>query len=604
MAVIDFDIPSLHDGYRGGLDPVRVVEEVYHRLEAAADPGIFISLVAQDSARRRALSLGSFDADEKPLWGVPFAVKDNIDAAGLPTTAACPAFAYEPAASASCVERLLDAGAILIGKTNLDQFAAGLVGLCTPFAAPKNVIDPTLVPGGSSSGSAVAVARAIVSFALGTDTAGSGRVPAALNNIVGLKPSPGAVSTRGVVPACRSLDCVSVLALSVEDAWRVFKIIAGADGQDPYSRPLAIGEPSLPPVARVGVPSIRSREFFADRHAQNAYEAALADLEQLGVKLIEFEFDPLRQAGELLYGGAWVAERYQAIRGFFDQHPDALHPVTREIIGAAKSLSAHDAFAGMYKLAELKRASESLWRRFDMIAVPSVPTVYTVAEVEAAPIALNSRFGVYTNFVNLLDLAALAVPGRARADGWPAGVTLIGPRGSDGLLAGLGSRLHRISQTPVGATGRVLSPLARVATGAPPGWIEIAVVGAHLSALPLNHELTEKGAMFVRAGRTAADYKLFALAGGPPKRPGLLRVSPGEGSSIECEVWALEAEGFGRFVAAVAAPLTIGTLELADGTSAKGFLVEAEATRSARDISRFGGWRAYLTDAAERLAPR
>ena len=604
MAVIDFDIPSLHDAYRGGLDPVQVVEEVYRRLKAAADPGIFISLVEPDSARRRVRSLGAFDAQQKPLWGIPFAVKDNIDAAGLPTTAACPAFAYEPAVSAPSVERLLGAGAILIGKTNLDQFAAGLVGLRTPYGAPKNVIDPRLVPGGSSSGSAVAVARAIVSFALGTDTAGSGRVPAALNNIIGLKPSPGAVSTRGVVPACRSLDCVSVFALSVEDAWRVFQIVAGADGQDPYSRPLAIGEPSLPPAVRVGVPSIPSREFFADRHAQNAYQAALADLEQLGVKLIEFEFDSLRQAGELLYGGARVAERYQAIRGFFDRHPDALHPVTREIIGAAKSLSAHAAFAGIYKLAELKRASEDLWRRFDMIAVPSVATVYTVAEVEANPIALNSRLGVYTNFVNLLDLAALAVPGRARAGGWPAGVTLIGPRGSDGLLAGLGSRLHRMSQTPVGATGRILSPIPQAAVGAPPGWIEIAVVGAHLSALPLNHELTEKGAMFIRPCRTVPEYKLFALAGGPPQRPGLLRVSAEEGSGIECEVWALEAASFGQFAAAVPAPLTIGTLKLADGTTPKGFLVEAEATRNARDISSFGGWRAYLTEAAERVGPR
>lgn len=594
MAALDFAIASLHDAYHGGLAAVDVVDEIYRRIEAAADPGIFISLIDAEQARRMARSLGSFDPEKKPLWGIPFAVKDNIDAAGLPTTAACPAYAYERAGNAPSVQRLLDAGALLIGKTNLDQFATGLVGVRTPYPAPKNALVATLVPGGSSSGSAVAVARGIVSFALGTDTAGSGRVPAALNNIVGLKPSLGAVSTRGVVPACRSLDCVSIFSLSVEDAWTVLKIITGEDQDDPYSRPLAIGEPSLPPVIRIGVPSVATREFFGDQQAEGAFAATAAELEKLGVKIVEFDFTLLRRTGELLYGGPWVAERYHAIQNFFDRHPDSLHPVTRKIIGAATELSARDAFAGLYQLAEMKRASKALWRSVDAIAVPSVPSSYTVAEVEAEPIAVNSRLGTYTNFVNLLDLAALAVPGHGCSDGRPAGVTLIGPRGSDGLLAALGSRLHSACGTPVGATGKQPKAPPRAVASAPADWFEIAVVGAHLSGLALNRELQQKGAMFLRQSRTLPEYKLFALPGGPPERPGLLRVAPAAGSGIACEVWALPADAFGKFVAAIPAPLTVGTIKLADGSRPKGFLVEAEAVGGAEDISAYGGWRAYL----------
>jgi allophanate hydrolase len=402
-----------------------------------------------------------------PLWGVPFAVKDNIDVAGVPTTAGCPAFAYTPQISAPVVERLFDAGAILIGKTNLDQFATGLVGTRTPYPVPRNSFDPALVPGGSSSGSAVAVARGLVSFALGTDTAGSGRVPAALNNVVGLKPSRGAISNRGTVPACRTLDCVSVFAATVDDAWTVLGVAAGYDEADPYSRPVALGGLSLPPSLRIAVPDAKSR-IFGSAIAEEAFDAALALLARLGFecRTNAADLSLFFEAARLLYEGAWVGERYAAIRDFIESRPDALHPVTRQIIEGARSLSAADAFAGQYRLAELIRATAPFWRDHDVLVVPSIPDICTLADVEKKPIAANSRLGAYTNFVNLLDLCALAVPGPFRADGRPAGVTLIAPAGRDGLLAALGGRLHAAAGVPIGATQNPLPPIASLAAPA------------------------------------------------------------------------------------------------------------------------------------------
>jgi len=594
MDEIDVDITRLHAAYAAELDPVRVIEEVFRRIEAANDPGIFITLVKRSAAKRAARELPPFDPLAKPLWGVPFAVKDNIDVKGLPTTAGCPDFAYRAKSSAHAVQKLIDAGAILIGKTNLDQFATGLVGVRTPYPVPRNPFDPTLVPGGSSSGSAVAVAGGMVTFALGTDTAGSGRVPAALNNIVGLKPSLGSISTRGVVPACRSLDCVSVFALTVEDAWRVFAVMAGHDNADPFSRPIVLGPPAVPPALRIGVPSAKTRAFFGDRRAAKAFDAAVADLEGLGAQVSDIDLAPFLEVAQLLYAGPWVAERYQAIRAFFERNPGALHPVTRKIIGSAGAHTAADAFAGLYRLAELKRRLEPVWNAIDVLAVPSVPTVYTAEQVAGDPIRLNARLGTYTNFVNLLDLAALAVPGRFRSDGLPAGVTLIAPRGQDALLAGVGSRLHRRSGVGLGAMARELPPASAAAAAAPPGWVELVVVGAHMSGLPLNRELTDLGAVFLRAAATRSVYRLYALPGGPPRRPGLLRVEKARGAPIRCEVWALAPEAFGRLVALIPPPLSIGTLELADDTRPKGFLVEAAGVRGAADVSRFGSWRAYL----------
>lgn len=600
MNNLSLDIARLHAAYADGLLPVDVIDEAYRRIEEAGDPGIFIALADRQAARNAAESLGAFDPAAKPLWGVPFAVKDNIDVAGMPTTAACPEFAYLPEANAACVDLLLQAGAILIGKTNLDQFATGLVGVRTPYPVPRNAIDADLVPGGSSSGSAVAVARGLVSFALGTDTAGSGRVPAALNNIVGLKPSLGAISTRGVVPACRTLDCVSIFVQTVDDAWRVLKAAADYDAQDPYSRPIRLGGMQAAPKPRIGIPAPGSLEFFGDQIAAKAFETHLAVLEQQGAWLAEIDLEPFREIAELLYSGPWVAERYQAIRGFIEARPEALHPVTRRIIGSAEAISAADAFGGFYKLAELRRRIEPIWREIDLLAVPSIPTVYTCAEVEADPVGANSRLGAYTNFVNLLDLCALAVPGSFREDGRAAGLTLIAPRGADGMLARLGEAFHYRSATALGAAGLALPSQPERPASAPQDMIELAVVGAHMSGLPLNGELTSRGGIFLREAVTLPCYRLYALPGGPPARPGLLRMAGDEaGAAIALEVWALPLDAFGAFMAGIPQPLSIGTLLLADGTTPKGFLVEASGIAGATDVSGFGGWRRYLASRTE-----
>ena len=587
-------IESLHAEYAAGARPETVVDEVFAAIAAADDPGIFISTVKPAAARKAAKALGAFDPKARPLWGVPFAVKDNIDVKGMRTTAACPELAYVAKATAPAVRRLLDAGAILIGKTNLDQLATGLVGVRTPYPVPRNAVDPELVPGGSSSGSAVAVARGLVSLALGTDTAGSGRVPAALNNIVGLKPSLGAISTRGVIPACRTLDCVSLFALTVDDAWRALSVAAAYDETDPYSRAIPLGARGLPPALRVGVPDQPSLEFFGDHHAAAAFSASCEHIAALGLSTPQVSLEAFRAAAELLYSGPWVAERYQAVRRLIETTPTALHPVTRKIIEGARLHSAADAFAGQYRLAELRRATAATWRRIDVLVVPSVPTVYSRADLAADPIGPNSRLGTYTNFVNLLDLCALAVPGRLRGDGRPAGVTLIAPAGRDALLASLGARLHDLAGIQLGATPLRMPGRKTELSVAPAGWIEIVLVGAHMSGLPLNPEVAARGGAFLRVARTAASYRLFALPGGPPRRPGLLRVGSGAGHAIDVEVWALPPEGFGRFVDAIPPPLSIGTVHLDDGTSPKGFLVEAEATLGAADISAHGGWRHYL----------
>lgn len=592
--MIDLQRYSLHEAYAAGLCPADAIDQVFAAIESSGDPGIFISVRNRASVLRDAEALGVFDPVARPLFGLPFAVKDNIDVSGIPTTAACPAFAYLPKNTAFAVRKLIDAGALLIGKTNLDQFATGLVGLRTPYPAPRNALSDDLVPGGSSSGSAVAVARGIVTFALGTDTAGSGRVPAALNNIVGLKPSLGAISTNGVIPACRTLDCVSIFARSVDDAWAAFQVMASFDAADPYSRPFTY-TPITPPAPRlkIGVPNSATIQFFGDREAERAFGASLEDLTQLGAELTEFDFTPFRQIAELLYEGPWVAERYQAIRAFIETNPDALHPVTRRIIEGATRYSAADAFASFYRLAELRRSVEPMLRGLDMLAVPSIPAAYTVAEVESDPVTLNSRLGFYTNFVNLLDLCALAVPGRFRADNRASGVTLIARSGQDASLASFGRLLHLSAGVPSGAT-EFHPHYEPLLSSLPQDFLELVVVGAHMSGLPLNPELQSEGAIFLRKVETAPHYRLFALAGGKVARPGLLRVSNEAGKKIAAEVWALPAAGFGRFISRIPSPLGIGTLELADGTTSKGFLVEAAAVETASDISEFGGWRAYI----------
>jgi allophanate hydrolase len=528
-----------------------------------------------------------------PLAGLRFAIKDNIDAAGVPTTAACPAFAYTPATSAVVVQKLLDAGASLLGKTNLDQFACGLNGTRSPFGAVPNAINPLYVSGGSSSGSAYVVATGQADFALGTDTAGSGRVPAGLNNIVGLKPSRGLISARGVVPAAQSVDCVSIFARTVATAVRVLENAMGHDLLDAYSRKLVMAEQPFPAAFRFGVPS--SLEFYGDGAAQAAFSEAVARLQSLGGTAVPVDFGPLAEVASLLYESALVAERYTAIRPFFDAHEDDVVEPVRSIIAAGRNYSAADLYAVQTRVRLLGQQADAMWAKADCLLVPTAPTHYTIAQMQQDPVALNRNLGAYTNFVNLLDYAALSVPSAIRPDGLPFGITLIAPCGSDWQLADLGQRYHHATGLGQGATGQPLPPMAPIKALQAQKTLRVAVVGAHLSGMPLNGQLTERGATLVCQAQTAAHYRLYALPGTTPPKPGLLRVAANQGARIALEIWDMPLVAYGSFVALIPAPLGIGTLELSDGSSVQGFVCEAQALQGgALDISDFGGWRAYI----------
>jgi len=586
----------------GKLSPAQTVTRSYQRIRDHNDPAVFISLRDERDSLAEAERLSAKDAATLPLFGVPVAVKDNIDVSGLPTTAACPDFSYRPSHDATSVARLRAAGAIIIGKTNLDQFATGLVGVRSPYGIPRNPIRDDLLPGGSSSGSAVAVAARLVPLSLGTDTAGSGRVPAMLNNIVGLKPSLGMVSTAGVVPACRTLDCVSILSLTVDDAVTALAAMAGPDAADPFSRDRPLGEITpQPSPLRLGIPRTGQLIFFGDKASEAAYGDVLKRWTALGASLVEFDMEPFYETARLLYEGPWVAERYLVIRNLLASSPDSIHPVTREITAAGARLTAAETFSALYRLQALRGVAERAFANFDAIVLPTAPTAYTTAQVLANPIELNSRLGTFTNFVNLLDLCGLALPAAMRADGIPFGITLLAPAGQDALLASIGRIFHADTGLAIGARSlaKVLAqpPLAPLPARAEAEEIAIAVVGAHLSGMVLNGELKALGGRLLEAAVTAPDYKLYALDTTPPK-PGMLRVEAGKGSAIELEVWALSPASFGQFVAAVPPPLSIGTIRLADGRGVKGFIVEAAALNDARDISSFGGWRAYIAEVA------
>src|SRR5277367_4869363 len=581
-------IGTLLAAHVAGQSLTATIEETYARIVSHDDPALFIAIRPKAEALAIAERMQASGAAGKPLYGVPFAVKDNIDVAGLPTTAACPAFAYQPEKSAFVVEKLERAGAIVIGKTNLDQFATGLVGVRSPYGIPRNALRADLIPGGSSSGSATAVGAGLVPFSLGTDTAGSGRVPAAFNGIVGLKPSLGALSTSGVVPACRTLDTISIFARDVADAFAVYQEACAFDEADAYSR--SFPRPSLsafPSGFRLGVPRPDQRQFFDDANSSAAFARDIEFAESLGARIVEFDFEPFAEVARALYEGPWVAERYAATKPLIESNPDALLPVTRTIIEGARKFDAVAAFEAFYRLADQKRKTSRVWSEFDAMVVPTAPRLYTVAEVEADPVRLNSQLGTYTNFVNLLDLCAIAVPSSIRGDGLPSSVTLIGPARADGLIAGVAAAIESRSGAPASAPPQASSRTKD-------DRVEIAVVGAHLSGLPLNRELVELGASFSREVETTPDYRLFALPGSSPPKPGLLRVGERTGAAIKAEVWTLDPAGFGAFVARIPAPLGIGTIRLKDGGSVKGFLVEAEAVKMAEDVSRFGGWRAYL----------
>ncbi|HEX4355510.1 MAG TPA: allophanate hydrolase [Polyangiales bacterium] len=597
MSSIDLDLSSLERAYASGMTPLQVIDAIYARLEAQPHAGVFISEVAHADARAAAERVLARKAagETLRLFGVPFAVKDNIDVAGLETTAACPAFAYRATENAAVVDRLIAEGAIVIGKTNLDQFATGLVGVRSPYPIPENPFSAAHVPGGSSSGSAVAVSRGFVSFSLGTDTAGSGRVPAAFNNIVGLKPTRGMLSARGVVPACRSLDCVSVFALSVDDAASIAKLMGGFDAADPYSQPSADRwEPRAgmcPPRFRFAVPAA-SDLVIDDAPARSLFEAAIAATAAIGGSAVELSLAPFNETAALLYHGPFVAERLEACAALLERDPEAFHPVVREIVTGAKRFSALDAARGYASLSRLRTQCQALLRGVDFLLVPSASLFPRVADVLADPIAINSELGRYTNFVNLLDLCALAIPAGMRSDGLPFGITLIAKAGRDALLASVARVLHPRLANTVGAFGRPLTAAAPIEAPADlPGRARIAVVGAHLSGEPLNHELTDLGARLVASARTAPRYRFYALATTPPK-PGLI-AADGGGHSIELEVWELDDDAFGQFVKRIPGPLGVGAIELETGTHVQGFLCESVAVAGAPEISQFGGWRAY-----------
>lgn len=576
-------LDNLRTFYQQGVTPAALIDEVYRRIAAYDDPAVWIHVLDQAQVLE---AIAHLPADQSnPLWGVPFAIKDNIDAAGVPTTAGCPDYGFLPDADAPVVAQLKAAGALLIGKTNMDQFATGLVGTRSPHGAARSVFNKEYVSGGSSSGSAVAVAAGLVSFSLGTDTAGSGRVPAMFNGLVGVKPTRGLLSVRGVVPACESLDCVSIFAHSSADGTAVRKVAEGVDSQDPWSRPMTPA--SLHTAAPViAVPTPESREFFGDTAAQTAFEATLDRVTSLGWTITEVDYTPFRQAAALLYGGPRVAERYAAVGAFVDEHYDACDPTVAKIIAGGRDYTAADLFKDNREIERLKKIAINQLDGADAFLLPTAPTQYTVDAVNADPIQLNANLGTYTNFVNLFDMAAIAVPAGMTATGFPFSVTLVAKAFSDDAIAYLADQLHHT--LPEAATlPTVPAPAA--------GKIHLAVVGAHLKGMPLNVQLQDRHASLLETTTTAPTYELYALAKTTPTKPGLVRVTDG-GTAIEVEVWELDATSFGTFTQLVPPPLAIGNVELADARWVKGFVCEPAGLDGATDITHLGGWRAYMAN--------
>lgn len=595
------DLRSL-DGWRraqlAGEPPARLIQGLMERLDRDSPPAAWILCLPPAAVQARiealeAAAAGLTPAERLarwPFYGIPFAIKDNLDLAGWPTTAACRARREPAPRTAFAVQALLDAGAVLLGKTNLDQFATGLVGTRSPWGAPASVCAPGRVSGGSSSGSAVLVGAGLLPFTLGTDTAGSGRVPAGFNQIVGLKPTPGRVSRAGLLPACRSLDCVSVFATRVEDAAEVLACIEGPDPDDAFSdfRP---GAPAWAAPPRLGVP--RAPDLDASLGYDAAWAQACARAEALGATLVPLDFGPLHATARLLYDGPWVAERHAAVGALLDAAPEAFDPVVAEVIGRARGQTAVQAFEGFYALREHRTRLERLWHQVDALLVPTAPTHPSFAAVAADPIGVNSRLGTYTNFVNLLGWCALALPAATAAEGLPFGVTFIAPAGADAALARWGQAWQAATALPPGGGAAAPdSPPPRRWPASEP-MLTLAVVGAHLRGLPLHGQLVERGAVFAGEARTAPEYRLYALVGTVPPKPGLLRVAAG-GAPIAVELWSLPQRHLGSFLALIPSPLGLGSLRLDDGRQVHGFLCEAAALDGAEDISHHGGWRAYL----------
>jgi len=603
---MNLTIANLRKQYREeNVTPEQVVEYSLKMCEKFNSHNIWINRLTLSQLKPYLENLTQYSPEDLPLYGIPFAIKDNIDLAGVPTTAACSAFEYVPDKNAFVVEQLIEAGAIPIGKTNMDQFATGLVGTRSPepWGPCKNAFNTDYISGGSSSGSAVAVALGLVSFSLGTDTAGSGRVPAAFNNIIGLKPSKGLVSMTGVVPACRSLDCVSIFALTTDDANAVFQFASTNDPNDSYSRSMPFENKARFYINSINeftfaVPLPEQLEFFNNDSAKQLFGKSVSTLEKMGGKKEVIDFSPFLEAARLLYEGPWVAERYVAIEELMLQNPQELLPEINTIVSMAKTKSAADAFKSEYKMQEFRVQAKQVLKQFDMLVTPTTGTIYTIQEVQSDPINLNSNLGYYTNYMNLLDLASIAVPAGFLDSGLPWGITFVSLAMRDRALLSYANRWQQFTKLSLGNTD-----IDNVETNAADGFVElhdgikIVVCGAHLQGLPLNWQLTERGGVLIEKTKTQNNYELFALSGGPPFRPALVRSD--SGSSIEVEVWELPAENYGSFVEGIPSPLGIGKVELRDGSELPGFICEQNGVEGAKNISQFGGWRNYMKKGRE-----
>ena len=595
---MNLTLDTLKQAYAAGeITPRSLVKQLLAEAKTYQEHNIFIHLLSEAELEPYLTLLESSHVNSMPLWGVPFVIKDNIDLADIPTTAACPAFSFVPEKSAFVVQQLINAGAIPLGKSNMDQFATGLVGTRSPYGVCHNAFDFNKISGGSSSGSAVALALNLCSFSLGTDTAGSGRVPAAFNNLVGLKPSKGLLSTSGLLPAVRSQDVMSIFALNAQDAYQVFEIASAYDKADEYARPeLNLTPPAWPTKPVIGVPDKLS--FYNDELAKAQFLDTLATLQKLGYEIKEINFEPWIETAKLLYGGAWVAERYTAISEFFDAHEADMDPAVAKIIAGAKTLSAQQAYQGNYDLQKAQRLTQAVWQKVDCLLTPTTPTIFDIKAVQADPIKLNSVLGTYTNFMNLLDYAAVALPTGFRADGLPAGITLFAPAGADRQLLAMADQIHtQFVQTSGAKQTPIPAPKPELFSN--PHAIAVAVVGAHLTGFPLNKQLLERGAKLLKTTQTAPKYAFYELPGGPILKPGLVKFNPEnvqKGTSIEVEVWAMPKQHLGSFLALIPAPLGLGKIELIDGTQVVGFICEPWGIEGATNISHTGGWRNWMKE--------
>ena len=589
---MNLSIPVLKKAYQEGkVSPATVFTQL--REASQKLDNVWIHLLSESELRPYLDNLLQKSPEDCPLWGIPFAIKDNIDLAGIPTTAACPAFSYVPEKSAHVVELLINAGAIPLGKTNLDQFATGLVGTRSPYGATPNSFNKNYISGGSSSGSAVATAAGVVSFALGTDTAGSGRIPACFNNLVGLKPSKGLLSNTGLVPACKSIDCISIFSLTADDARTVFSIAADYDETDCFSRtnPLTNqGCVALSSEFTFAVPLKEQLEFFGDEDYQQAFTSAIEQLTAMGGSMVEIDFSPMLDAAQLLYEGPWVAERYLATQDILVNKPEAMMDVTRTIISGGATPKATDCFSAMYKLQTLKKLADKLIHSVDVVVTPTAGRHFTIAEIEEEPIARNSQLGYYTNFMNLLDFSAVAVPTSFTKNNMPFGVTLFSDAMTDQKLLTLAKRIQETTKLPLGATNNAYQTTESSLANSE-GYIDVVVCGAHLSGMVLNHQLIARGAILKQVTETANAYRMYAVPG-KVERPAMIRDEE-NGVAFAVEVWSLPIAEFGSFLAGIAQPLGIGKVELASGKYLSGFIAEGYAKDLGQDISQFKGWRAY-----------